>query len=474
MKTATKKTKSTFRGNGVFLNEHDPRDIYVTSLPQFQAVSATVLPDEFLPDQSHLTVYDQGALGTCVAHQIATEKQDQEYREIGKTLEFSRRYLYALARKDCGLPDNNQGLFPRVADKTLCEKGIALSETVPETTQNHAEYVAMPINEEIINDAKKYRVSDNFAFVGVTESEIKQSLITFKGIGCSLPYSPKWWNFLKNNELGTPTGEGIEGWHRIRLNGYKVVNGKLKIRFQNSWSKSFGKNGQAFFDFDAFKPFMRDLSVYTDVPNNLLEKAKTTNYVFKTDLKRGMRGYEVQQLQKRLIKEGLFPYTADGIFGPRTEKAVKDYQTKNNITPVSGIVGPKTRAKLNGTSSILEIKTKRTLVDALIIVESNGNDFAVGDLNLKDKAYGCLQIRQPVCDDINRAFGTSYKADQMLGNRELSIWVFNKYMELWATKQNVGGDVTDEHRARIWNGGPKGYKKTATVAYWEKAKKLLQ
>ena len=107
---------------------------------------------------------------------------------LGKTLEFSRRYLYSLARKDCGLPDNNQGLFPRVADKTLCEKGIALSETVPETTQNHAEYVAMPISEEIINDAKKYRVSDNFAFVGVTESEIKQSLITFKGIGCSLPY----------------------------------------------------------------------------------------------------------------------------------------------------------------------------------------------------------------------------------------------------------------------------------------------
>lgn len=462
------------RGNGVFLNEHDDRDIVVTDLPQYAVASASVLPDEFLPDQSHLTVYDQGSLGTCVAHQIATEKQDQEFREIGKSLEFSRRYLYALARKLCGLPDNNEGLFPRMADKVLCEDGIALAEKVPETAKNHAEYTGIVLDDTIINDARKYRVSDNFVAVPVTEKDIKQSLITFKGIGCSLPYSPKWWNSLKNNELGTPTGEGIEGWHRIRLNGYKTVNGKLKIRFQNSWSKSFGKNGQAFFDFALFAPFMRDLSVYTDVPNDMIKKVKDTNYVFKLDLKRGMRGYDVQQLQKRLIKEGLFNFTADGIFGPRTEKAVKEYQTKNGITPVSGIVGPKTRAKLNGTSSILEIKTKKTLVDALIKVESSGNDFAVGDLNLKDKAYGCLQIRQPVCDDVNRSFGTAYKADQMLGNREISIWMFGKYMELWATKQNVGGDVTDEHRARIWNGGPKGFKRTSTVGYWEKVKKALQ
>ena len=115
MKKTIKKTKSVKRGNGVFLNEHDPRDIFVTDLPQFQVASASQLPDEFLPDQSHLTVYDQGSLGTCVAHQIATEKQDQEFREIGKSLEFSRRYLYALARKLCGLPDNNEGLFPRVS-----------------------------------------------------------------------------------------------------------------------------------------------------------------------------------------------------------------------------------------------------------------------------------------------------------------------------------------------------------------------
>lgn len=472
MKKKTTKTKKEVvqkRGTGVFLNEHDDRDIFVHDF--IEAVSASVLPEEFLPEQDHLTVYDQGRFGTCVAHQIATEKQDQEYREIGKTLDFSRRYIYSLTRKVIGLPDQNEGLYPRSADKILVEKGIALSEKVPEGGKTHAEYVDVSIPEEVITDATKYRVADNFAFVAVDEAAIKQALITFKGIGASLPYSPAWFNAKKPSyTLGKPVGEGITGWHRIRLNGYRTVKGKFQIRFQNSWGKSWGKNGMAFFDFEEFKPFIRDLSVYVDIPSKILEKVKETPFIFKMDLRRGMSGYDVLQLQKRMVKEGVATYSPDGNFGPRTERSVKDYQIKKGITPVSGIVGPKTRASLNGTSALPE---KKSLIDALIQVESGGNLFAVGDLNLKDKAYGCLQIRQPVCTDVNRAFGTKHKAEDMLGNKELSIWIFTKYMELYATEKNVGGPVTDEHRARIWNGGPSGFKRASTVGYWDKVKKLI-
>ena len=54
----------------------------------------------------------------------------------------------------------------------------------------------------------------------------------------------------------------------------------------------------------------------------------------------GSRGYEVSQLQKRL------DITADGIFGPITEKAVKNFQASVGTT-ADGIVGPATRAFLN-------------------------------------------------------------------------------------------------------------------------------
>ena len=116
-----------------------------------------------------------------------------------------------------------------------------------------------------------------------------------------------------------------------------------------------------------------------------------------------------------------------------------------------------------------ELEGRKKLINALVQVESGGNDYAIGDLNLKHKAYGPLQIRQPYMDDVfpNR------KAQECLGNRKLSIEVFEQYMERYATKALIGREVTDEDRARIHNGGPSGWKRASTKPYWEKVKKLL-
>ena len=61
-------------------------------------------------------------------------------------------------------------------------------------------------------------------------------------------------------------------------------------------------------------------------------------------LKNGSKGADVQTLQKFL---GL---NADGDFGPGTEKNVKDWQTKNGLTP-DGIVGDGTWAKMGLTAA---------------------------------------------------------------------------------------------------------------------------
>jgi hypothetical protein len=88
--------------------------------------------------------------------------------------------------------------------------------------------------------------------------------------------------------------------------------------------------------------------------------------------------------------------------------------------------------------------------------ESGGNDNAIGDKHLPDHAYGFLQIRRPCVEDVNRRFGTNYKAQDMLGNRALSIWVCLRYLELHATHKRLGHEPTYEDVARIWNGGPCG------------------
>lgn len=111
---------------------------------------------------------------------------------------------------------------------------------------------------------------------------------------------------------------------------------------------------------------------------------------------------------------------------------------------------------------------RQELVDAIIKVESGGYDYAIGDRLLTFSAYGPMQIRWPVVLDVNRSYGTDYRARQCLGERELSIEIFQKYMSMYATASRLGHEPTDEDVARIWNGGPNGYKKTSTVIYWRK------
>lgn len=60
--------------------------------------------------------------------------------------------------------------------------------------------------------------------------------------------------------------------------------------------------------------------------------------------RRGDRGAHVVQLQTILNMFG-YTLTPDGIFGPMTETAVKDFQTKHGLTP-DGIVGPMTLGEL--------------------------------------------------------------------------------------------------------------------------------
>jgi len=62
------------------------------------------------------------------------------------------------------------------------------------------------------------------------------------------------------------------------------------------------------------------------------------------NLRLGSRGEAVKQLQRDLTGLG-YKLNADGVFGPKTDAAVKRFQRDKNLT-ADGIVGPKTRAAI--------------------------------------------------------------------------------------------------------------------------------
>ena len=83
-------------------------------------------------------------------------------------------------------------------------------------------------------------------------------------------------------------------------------------------------------------------------------------------LKLGSRGNEVKVLQEKLNLK------ADGIFGPLTEEAVKDFQRSNSLE-VDGIAGADTLSKLN-----LSVN-KRTIKELIVHCSATpeGKDYSV-------------------------------------------------------------------------------------------------
>ena len=69
-----------------------------------------------------------------------------------------------------------------------------------------------------------------------------------------------------------------------------------------------------------------------------------------TSYRRGSTGDTVIQIQKKLKNWGYYDGTIDGVFGLKTEEAVKAFQKKNGLT-ADGVVGAKTLAALGISSS---------------------------------------------------------------------------------------------------------------------------
>ena len=118
---------------------------------------------------------------------------------------------------------------------------------------------------------------------------------------------------------------------------------------------------------------------------------------------------------------------------------------------------------------------------AVAQVESGGNDWLVGDKHLRQKAYGRYQIRQPVCDDYNRAHGTNICASDLRGQAKRGVaekicrWYVIIHRPKYSNQKIAKRVMTvEEVDARTWNGGPNGVRKPATLKYWRKVERVLR
>lgn len=155
---------------------------------------------------------------------------------------------------------------------------------------------------------------------------------------------------------------------------------------------------------------------------NLVMTAEAVTY------KRGSSGSVVSQIQTKLKNWGYYSYTVDGIYGSRTEKAVRLFQQRNGLT-VDGMAGPATLAALGIQSNDASQSASGdiNLLARLISAEARGEPYngqvAVGAVVLnrmkhpsfpntmsgviyQSGAFTCItdgQFNEPVAESAYRA-----------------------------------------------------------------------
>ena len=140
------------------------------------------------------------------------------------------------------------------------------------------------------------------------------------------------------------------GIHHVGIyTGRRTADGRY-ITIEGNTSKSSDDNGGAvMIRYRAASSIAAHFSpAYAAEPKPTKKPVTTAAkpvYSIKTALKRGSRGASVKELQRALKKQGHYKGEVDGVFGPKTEAALKAFQKKRHMT-VDGICGPKVASKL--------------------------------------------------------------------------------------------------------------------------------
>lgn len=337
---------------GAILNEHD---IDTRDIPLVMVQSPVELPAEYETDLSMFPVFDQGARGTCVPHAYVLIKMFLDWFETKKIKIYSRRFVYVLARVFSGLTEvNGEGLSPRPSAKVMSTSGTIEDDGRDINTLSHSKYVG---EYEISDTMRKVGVinrSGKYAFPFHDLQSIKQAVFQNKLVAVTIGID--WKKISMDGTVHIP--KNLAGTHEVVICGYSDATEKFK--FRNSWSKYWGTDGYGYINYEEIEQVVYDAIVFTDVPNDLIERAKNFQFIFTTDMKISQSGKAIKELQRRLIEYGLLDDIADGKFGLKTFNAVQEFQKLRGIQ-TTGYVGTITRSQLNEETPAGKTKSKLDL-----------------------------------------------------------------------------------------------------------------
>lgn len=223
---------------------------------------------DWMPKMS--PVRDQKDEGLCVGFATATGmKEYQELLDYKKLVILSPRFVYSECKKLDGMP-GLEGTTIRAAMQVLKSKGVCQEKFWP-----YFPHQKTRAQEGAISNAKKFRIITYARILNL--NELRLGLAT-KGpcvIGIEV-----FEGMLKTKTGLVPLPKKNEtslAGHAICIAGYD--DEKKLIKFKNSWSDKWGRNGYGFLPYAYIERYMMDAwsSVDIDDPNPLT-LASVLNY----------------------------------------------------------------------------------------------------------------------------------------------------------------------------------------------------
>lgn len=321
-------------------------DIDVRNIPFALVHAARPLSDDIKTDLTPFPQWYQLMLGTCVAHAFMFTKMVLDYFETGKLFRYSRRFFYVLNRIEMNQPNTdaiaNQGLQVRPAVVALTTVGAIEETSDDDSTLSHSKYVN---NYKLTNDMRKranIARTGGHAYPDLSVEGLKQAVSVVRVVPITV--------FIDYNRIDSDgtlhAPRHIDGSHEIVVYGW---DSKKRYFLCRNWWEGYET---LYLPFDEVEQIVEDAVAFTDIPNDLIARAKQTQYIFLTTLKYGSKGEAVIQLQKRLIQYGLLDIDAPTTnFGILTLDALTKYQKLKGLA-TDGIFGPGSREMMNNDAGV--------------------------------------------------------------------------------------------------------------------------
>lgn len=249
---------------GAIPSKPDRRDYTVSMFTQV----GTSFPAEFTITNVP-KIYDQGQYGMCVAFSCAAIKESQEYKERGVQKRYSPGFIYA-NRKDGDYL--GEGMEPREALKNLVADGVTEYTAFPKVgTYSYLSSEFKQYQTQLLPLAKPQVISSYVAIY--SEDEVKTALMSWGPVLFCIAVYDSFYRPVGGVVPQVKDGETVRGYHALTCVGWKVINGKTHYIINNSWSTSWGVNGQCFIPTD-YKGISEMWSVTDYTPLNNVRELK--------------------------------------------------------------------------------------------------------------------------------------------------------------------------------------------------------